>query len=100
MSSRGKTYYVYILGSRRGLLYTGVTSDLARRLVEHRTSAVPGYTSRYRISRLLFFEETSDALSAISREKEIKGWRRSKKVELIEANNPTFADLGDEILDG
>lgn len=87
------TYYVYILASRSRNLYTGVTNDIARRLIEHREGIVPGFSSRYRISRLVHFEIFRDIRAAIAREKEIKGWRREKKVWLIERGNPTWQDL-------
>lgn len=88
-----RTYHVYILSSRSRVLYVGVTGDLLRRIFEHRTHAVPGHTERYRITRLVHFEETNDVLAAIAREKQIKGWRRDKKTALIEAGNPIWADL-------
>ena len=91
-----KTYAVYIIASRSHALYVGVTGDLLRRMFEHRTHAVPGHTSRYRITRLVHFEQTSDVHAALAREKEIKDWRRSKKVALIEADNPTWEDLAAE----
>ena len=87
------TYYVYILASRSRNLYAGVTNDIARRLIEHRNGAVPGFTSRYRIFRLVHLEIFGDICAAIAREKEIKGWRREKKVWLIERGNPTWQDL-------
>lgn len=92
----GRQFHVYILASRSRVLYVGVTGDLVRRLFEHRTHAVPGFTARYRIDRLMHFEETTDAHAAISREKQIKGWRRSKKVALIEQANPQWQDLAQD----
>jgi putative endonuclease len=89
-----RTYWVYILASRSRNLYTGVTSSLQRRLIEHRQGLVPGFTARYRIFRLVHFEPFADIRDAIPREKEIKGWRREKKVRLIERANPTWDDLG------
>jgi putative endonuclease len=91
------TYYVYILASRSRNLYTGVTGDLERRMIEHRQELVPGFTSRYRIFRLVYFETFSDIYAAIAREKEIKGWRREKKIWLIKRNNPTWEDLADKL---
>ena len=88
-----RTYHVYILASRSRALYIGVTGDLLRRIFEHRTHAVPGHTDRYRITRLVHFEATEDVNSAIAREKRLKGWRREKKIALIEASNPTWDDL-------
>lgn len=78
------TYYVYVIASRSRNLYVGVTNDLLRRMREHRRSGVPGFTARYGIFRLVHFELFGDIRMAIAREKEIKGWRREKKVSLIE----------------
>lgn len=91
-----RTYYVYILASRSRNLYTGVTNDLQRRLVEHRERLVPGHTSKYNIFRLVHFEVFSDIRYAIAREKEIKAWRREKKLWLIERRNPRWDDLAAE----
>ena len=88
-----KTFHVYIFASKSRVLYVGVTSDLMARLHQHRTHVVPGFTTRYRVTRLVHFEQTDDANAALVREKQIKEWRRSKKVALIEANNPTWEDL-------
>jgi putative endonuclease len=87
-------YYVYLMASRRhGTLYVGVTNDLIRRAYEHRTDAVEGFTSRYRIHLLVWFECYDDPLTAIAREKGIKKWRREWKINLIEKTNPEWADL-------
>lgn len=91
-----KTYWVNILASRSRNLYTGVTNSLERRLVEHRDGIVPGFTSKYRIFRLVYFETFGDIRIAIAREKEIKGWRREKKVWLIRKRNPHWDDLAAE----
>jgi len=88
-----RTYFVYILSSRSRTLYTGVTNDLQRRLREHREGRVHGFTARYNIFRLVHFEMFANIRTAIAREKEIKGWRREKKVSLIERQNATWADL-------
>jgi putative endonuclease len=88
-----RTYYVYIMASRSRVLYIGVTNDLARRVNEHRQGATPGFTSRYRVTRLVYFEEFADIRAAIAREKVIKGWRRSRKISLVEKRNPTWEDL-------
>lgn len=88
-----KTYCVYILANRSRNLYTGVTNDLERRLYEHREGSVPGFTSRYRISRLVYFETFGDISAAIAREKEIKAWRREKKIWLIQRRNRLWRDL-------
>jgi putative endonuclease len=86
-------YYVYIMASRSRTLYTGVTNNLERRVFEHKEKLVPGFTSKYKIYRLVYFEMTEDIHSAISREKQIKGWTRSKKLALINSVNPTWNDL-------
>ena len=92
------SYYVYILASRKdGTTYIGVTNDLVRRIYQHRTKAVPGFTPRYNITRLVWFEIYDDPISAISREKELKKCRRSWKVQLIEAQNPEWNDLYESI---
>ena len=91
-------YYVYLLASRKdGSLYLGVTNDLIRRIYEHRTKAVRGFTSKYNITRLVWFEIYDDPISAISREKEIKKWKRAWKTQLIEARNPLWDDLYESI---
>jgi putative endonuclease len=91
----GKTFHVYILASRTRVLYVGVTSDLEKRIWEHKHKAVHGFTATYNVNRLVLLEETADALAAITREKQIKGWLRAKKVALIEAENPGWRDLSD-----
>lgn len=88
-----KTYWVYILASRSRNLYTGITGNLLRRLTQHRLGFPPGFTSKYKIFRLVDYEAFTDVRSAIGREKEIKAWRREKKIRLIEAQNPTWGDL-------
>jgi putative endonuclease len=93
----GKNYCVYILANRSRNLYVGVTSDLERRLIEHRDGLVVGFTARYRIFRLVEVEIFGDVTAAIAREKEIKGWRREKKIRLIERMNPTWADLAERL---
>ena len=90
-----RTYYVYIMANRSGTLYTGVTNDLERRVHEHRRKLVSGFTKRYRVTRLVCYEETDDVGAAIAREKEIKGWRRGKKVALVESVNPGWRDLAE-----
>ena len=84
------------MSSYRGTLYVGVTNDLVRRVQEHRDHQADGFTAKYNVTRLVYCEETSDVRSAIAREKEIKGWRRSKKVDLIESLNPHWVDLLEE----
>jgi putative endonuclease len=91
-------YYVYLLASRKdGPLYLGVTNDLVRRVFEHRSKATRGFTSRYNITKLVWFEIYDDPISAISREKEIKKWRRAWKVVLIARENPDWDDLYEKI---
>ena len=92
-------FYVYILASRRhGTLYVGVTRDLIRRVHEHREKVVPGFTSRHDVTRLVYFESFDDPVSAITREKQIKGWRREYKANVIERDNPEWRDLYDSLL--
>ncbi len=90
-----RTYWVYILASRSRVLYTGVTNDLARRVKEHRAGLTPSFSQRYRVTRLVYFEQFGYIRNAIAREKQIKGWVRARKLELIEARNPTWADLAE-----
>jgi putative endonuclease len=93
-TSHGKSYYVY--SSPSHTLYTGVTNDLERRVNEHRSGAVFGFTKRYKINDLVYFQETNDIGAAIAAEKQIKGLLRPKKIALIEAENPTWRDLSAE----
>jgi len=88
-----RSYYVYIMASRSRVLYTGVTRDLTRRVSEHKHKLVPGFTAEYNANRLVYYEDFRDIRSAISREKQIKGWLRSKKIALVESTNPTWQDL-------
>lgn len=91
-------YYVYIMSNKRGtVLYCGVTNDLARRVSEHVNGNVKSFTKLNRVSRLLCTEAFSDISSAIAREKQIKGWRRAKKIQLIKAINPRCRDLAGEL---
>ena len=90
--------YVYIMTNRRnGTLYIGVTSDLAKRVYEHRTGAAPGFTKRYGLERLVYYEAHAGIESAIAREKAMKFWRRAWKIKRIEDMNPAWRDLFDEI---
>ena len=94
-----RRFYVYILASRpNGTLYVGVTSDLVRRMHEYRTHAVPGFTRRYGVTRLVHFETHDDPRLAIQRERNLKHWVRRWKVELVEKANPDWRDLWDEIV--
>jgi len=88
-----KRFYVYILSNDRGVLYTGVTKNILRRVLTHKRKTIEGFTSKYNIGRLIYYEETQNILFAIAREKEIKGWRRSKKLDLISSVNPEYKDL-------
>jgi putative endonuclease len=91
-------YYVYLLASRKyGTLYLGVTLDLIRRVYQHKTHADPGFTSRYDVHLLVWFECHDDPVNAIAREKEIKKWRREWKINLIERDNPDWNDLYESI---
>jgi putative endonuclease len=88
-----KTYYIYILSNAYRVLYTGVTGDLAGRVWRHRAGSGDGFTARYKVSRLVWFETTANIRSAIAREKQIKTWTRAKKLRLIQTMNPSFEDL-------
>ena len=91
-----RSYHVYIMSNRHKTLYIGVTNDLERRVYEHKNGLTPGFTKRYNINRLVLVEGTSDVNEAISREKQLKGWVRRRKIELIEAANPKWDDLAAE----
>ncbi len=89
-----KTYYVYILASKKnGTLYIGVTNDLARRSLEHQAKIVKGFTEKYNIGMLVYYEETNSIEAAIAREKQLKQWHRQWKVNLIQSINPEWKDL-------
>ena len=88
-----QTYWVYILTNRSGTLYVGVTNDLERRLAEHATGGAASFTGRYALDRLVYAEPYPDVRDAIAREKQLKGWRRAKKVALVNAANPAWRDL-------
>ncbi len=92
-------YFVYIMASRKnGTLYIGMTNNLVRRVLEHKNDIVAGFTKRYAVHNLVYYEQTDDVLSAIKREKQLKKWYRRWKIELIEQNNPTWRDLYNEIV--
>ena len=91
-----QTFYVYMLASRSRRLYVGMTSDLERRVAEHKSKAIAGFTSRYNIDRLVWFESTESVLAAAERERQLKNWRREKKVTLIEIENAAWEDLAAE----
>jgi putative endonuclease len=88
-----RSYYVYILGSLSGVLYVGVTNDLVRRVSEHQRGVSPGFTQRYHVTRLLYFEQCTDIRVAIAREKQLKRWPRIRKERLIERHNAGWLDL-------
>jgi len=94
-----KEYYVYILSNKSGTLYTGVTNDLERRIYQHKKKLNEGFTKRYNINRLIYFESSNDVTTAIAREKQIKGLLKSKKIELIKNINPEFKDLSEDWFD-
>jgi len=88
-------YYVYIMTNKSKTLYTGITDNLERRVYEHKKKLLEGFTKRYNITKLVYYEVTSDVSAAIEREKQIKGWLRRKKITLIEAMNPQWTDLSE-----
>jgi putative endonuclease len=90
-----RDFFVYIaVNHYNNVMYVGVTNDLVRRMYEHKNGLTDGFTKRYNITKLVYFEQTIDVMSAISREKEIKKWRREKKDQLVESVNPEWIDLG------
>ena len=94
-----KPYYVYILASKKnGTLYIGVTNDLVKRVFEHKENLIEGFTKKYNVHKLVNFETAEDVMSAITREKQMKKWRRKWKIELIEKENPEWTDLYEGIL--
>jgi putative endonuclease len=92
-----KQYYVYILSSISGVLYIGVTNNLKRRAWEHKQGLIEGFAEKYRAKKLVYYEVTSDVRVAIEREKQLKKWRREKKIALVESMNPSWKDLYDEL---
>ncbi|MFN8522607.1 MAG: GIY-YIG nuclease family protein [Chloroflexota bacterium] len=92
--------YAYILSSHSRALYVGVTNDLQRRLTEHRDGTASAFTSRYRVTQLVYYEQYDDRLTAIGVEKQIKGWRRAKKIALIESVNPDWRNLTSDAVAG
>jgi len=94
-----KSYYVYIMANKRnGTLYIGVTNDLIKRVFEHKSDIVQGFTKKYKIHSLVYFEECGEIESAILREKQLKKWNRQWKLELIEKENPQWKDLYEDLL--
>ena len=90
-------YYVYIMSSETGTLYTGMTNELQRRVHQHKNKVVDSFTSKYDVNRLVYFETFGDVLLAIAREKQIKGGSRNKKIDLVNSVNPEWKDLFEEI---
>ena len=93
MERETQLFYVYIVASKSRVIYVGVCREIHKRVWQHKEGTFPGFTKQYKVNRLVYFERFVDPNSAIAREKEIKGWRREKKVKLIEAENPTWEDL-------
>jgi putative endonuclease len=94
-----KRHFVYLLASKRnGTLYLGVTSDLANRTWQHKSDLIEGFTKKYGVHLLVWFEEHNDIRDAIDREKQIKGWNRAWKIKLIEKRNPQWLDLYEDVL--
>ena len=92
---RQHRHFVYIMSSQTRMLYIGMTNDLVRRVDEHKSGRFPGFSSKYRTKRLVYYEETSDVREALERERYLKGWKRDRKVALIESMNPEWDDLSD-----
>jgi putative endonuclease len=90
-----KSGYVYILTNHSRTLYVGMTDDLRRRVFEHKTKFYDGFTQKYEVNQLVYYEQLVDGLAALAREKQLKGWTRAKKIVLIERKNPNWLDLGD-----
>lgn len=88
-----KSYYVYIIANNRPTLYIGVTNDLIRRAYEHKQGKIEGFTSRYKLTKLIYYEQFNDIEEALYREKQLKHWNREWKLELIRKENPTFRDI-------
>ena len=89
-------YWTYIVGSRSGTLYIGMTNNIYRRMFEHKSGEFEGFASKYHCNRLVYFESYDDVLNAIDREKQLKGWRREKKIALIESQNPRWQDIAEK----
>jgi putative endonuclease len=96
VSVSSKRYFVYIMASKSRRLYIGVTNNLERRVFEHKSKAVEGFTAQYNIDRLVYFADTGDVVAAIEREKQLKGWLRARKIVLIESENPFWKDLSQD----
>ncbi|CAN5590021.1 GIY-YIG nuclease family protein [soil metagenome] len=94
--SQQKTFYVYIVANEQRTIYIGMTNDLERRVWEHKQGRVRGFSARYRVNKLVYVESFEEARDAIAREKQLKGWRRSKKLDLVKTRNPDWVDLAAE----
>jgi len=92
-----KGYYVYILTNKSGTLYIGITGNLQKRIWEHKNKVVEGFTKKYNIDKLIYFEQTENVMSALEREKQLKKWKRQKKEDLIKETNPKWEDLYNQI---
>lgn len=94
-----KDYYVYILTSKKNtVLYTGITNDLVKRVYEHKQNLISGFTKKYNVHKLVYYEQYNDVYEAITREKRIKEWKRQWKIELIEKSNPNWKDLYNDLI--
>jgi putative endonuclease len=96
ITMRERCYYAYIVASRSRVIYVGVTNNIERRLTQHKERACEGFTATYHCDRLVWFQRYNAPAAAIAREKELKGWRRSRKIELIQRENPTWVDLSED----
>jgi putative endonuclease len=94
-----RTFYVYVLSNVSKMLYIGVTNNLERRILEHKNKLIPGFSQKYNLHRLIYFESFGDVRDAIVRGKQLKGWVRVRKVELIESKNPNWADLAEDLFE-
>jgi putative endonuclease len=93
-----KTYYIYILASKRkGTLYIGITSNISRRIWEHEEGLAEGFTKKYGVKRLVYVEQTGDVRTALEREKQLKKWNRAWKIRLVEENNPKWKDISERL---
>lgn len=92
-----KQYFVYILTNQSGTLYVGKTSDLVRRIREHKSNLIAGFTQKYKLHNLVYYENAPNAMSALARERQLKGWLRRKKIKLINKMNPEWKDLGQKL---
>jgi putative endonuclease len=94
---REHRYFVYIVASRTGTLYIGMTNSLDRRVLQHKSGEIEGFASKYHCDRLVYYESFDEVNKAIGREKQLKGWTRAKKIALIESQNPRWADLAEKL---